>query len=549
MALMSEDTAVKEIEEKLSAQMQEDGMKVTPKKLDAFFQNILHGKIIHYAGGQGEAPVWVLYYIYYSYRNSVTVPKDYSCFKTQTNDCVFCPAADEAAGMLDPGEFEAWIEELPLCMDSPKELLSIVPYCRYSKNEEKIKEIIDKMKKWTDWYIYRQPGRKSFIIARGALMLSDTKAAYDMMEKDKMMSEYARIRGMDADSLRDIRLESYGLDADGKKCYDLGGYTIIVSMQNDLTFSLYHEGIGKFVKSIPKKDADPEKYAACTEDFKALKKGVKSLYKQRINALKEKFLNGIGRKAKMWMDGYLHHVLLQKLGALVVWEYRYQKTVQFFTLSDGKPVQADGTELNLHPDGRISVAHPAEMPEKEIQDWQNYFLTHGIAQAFEHIWEPVIDLQDVKKRYVGIQIPFYLVKSLIGDDFSVAGFCDGMCYGWISSIYASLEVEIVKSRIIHYVQQVDPNELVTIRDVTLKGSVRQNNHFVYMLDKRTVYGHILNNDEQLEKSVCNASLKQLCSYLDFSIEHECTEVTAMLLHIKHEKYPEYEDVDVRFSLD
>ena len=382
-------------------------------------------------------------------------------------------------------------------------------------------------------------------------MLSDTKAAYDFAEKEKRMHDYAELRGMDENALRDSRLESYGLDENGEKVYDIGGNTIHIYLQDNLTFALYNEGACKFVKSIPKRSDDPEKAAECAKDFSELKKAVKSLYKQRIKLLKEKFLTGESRSAQAWEKSYLKNALLRKLAKLVVWKCENGNTSTYFTIAGTTPILVDGSEFAIPPESEICVAHPVEMPADELKNWQLYFLMHNITQAFEQVWEPVMDLHNIEENFVGVQIPYYLVLELCNGDFTMEGFEDGLYEAWLESSYASINVFLVDrvGRRIHCHSDVGAKDLVEINSFSLNGNGRQENHLVYMLNKRTIYERILKNDAQLPELVQNAGLPQLCSYLDFAIEHGCTEATVLLMRIKHEKYPEYEEQALNFSLD
>lgn len=539
-------------ETEIIEKMQSDpALQVKGDDLSDFFKEKMQGIPVHYADSTAIAPVRILYFIYHSYLNSVKEPYYIDEYQKDDNNPVFCPLADKAAALLDEKEFDAFIEGLTLDESSSTKLLSIVPYCRYSKNEKKIQYFVSQMKAWKDWGCYGRTGRECIIIARGALMLSDTKAAYDLAEKEKRMYDYARLRGMDENTLRDSRLESYGLDENGEKVYDIGGNTIHIYLQDDLTFALYNEGAGKFVKSIPKRSDDPEKAAECAKDFSELKKAVKSLYKQRIKLLKEKFLTGKSRSAQAWEKSYLKNALLRKLAKLVVWECENGNTSTYFTIAGTTPILVDGSEFAIPPESEICVAHPVDMPAFEVIKWQQYFLTNSITQAFEQVWEPVMDLHNLKEKYVGMQIPFYLVLELINGDFTIDGFYNGMYGAELHSSYADIDVELPEQnrRRIYHLYEIDKDEMVKITHFSMCCNDRQKNHFVYMMDKRTVYGRILKNDAKLPELVQNAGLPQLCSYLDFAIEHGCTEATVLLLRIKHEKYPEYEEQELNFSLD
>ena len=59
------------------------------------------------------------------------------------------------------------------------------------------------MREWENWGRYKGTGRKTIIIARGALMLSDTKEAIMAIDKVKALDYYAAVREIDVDTLRE----------------------------------------------------------------------------------------------------------------------------------------------------------------------------------------------------------------------------------------------------------------------------------------------------------------------------------------------------------
>ena len=138
------------------------------------------------------------------------------------------------------------------------------------------------------------------------------------LEKLKLLEQYAELRGTDAETIRSEFLYNFGLDASGRKSYDLGTKTIEVSLERDLSLSLFDKEAGKGVKSIPKKGVDPAKAAQAADDFAQMKKNLKKAAGERIKRLFRAFLFGEEESAGKWLDSYTQNGLLRRIGELLV---------------------------------------------------------------------------------------------------------------------------------------------------------------------------------------------------------------------------------------
>ena len=153
----------------------------------------------------------------------------------------------------------------------------------------------------------------------------------------------------------------FGLDAEGKKVYDLGGNTVTVTLAQDLTLSIFDGNARKAVKSIPKKGADPDKYEAAKADFAEMKKNVKKVVKARCDQLFAHFLSGEAKDGTAWQKSYLNNPVLRQAASLLVWS----QDGQTFTLRDGAAI--DSGEQPFPISGKpIQVAHPMEMTAGEV---------------------------------------------------------------------------------------------------------------------------------------------------------------------------------------
>ena len=368
-----------------------------------------------------------------------------------------------------------------------------------------------------------------------AMCLSDTRSAMLYLDKAGKLEDYAHFHGTDADTLRDTVLSDIGLNEDGKKTYDLGGTTITVSLQADLTLNLFDEKAGKTVKSIPKKGNDEAQAAAASADYSELKKNIKKVTKNRCDNLFLDFLSGKKKKSGDWQKVYLTNPLLRQIASLLVWE-QGGKT---FTLSGKDVILADGTAyvMTYSP---IKLAHPMEMKQEEVKAWQRYFNSSALKQPFAQIWEPACDLSSISKnRYDGIHIPAYRFSKQekhgikFGLSFSDDGAVPYLLY------LGDCKLDFDSGTVTNEGLQ---GKLI-LGKFEVKKRNRQANHIVSLLDKWTVYGRIIKDDVTVVEQMGNANIAQIMEYIRVAGENNAVNVTAALMNYKNEHFADFDPMD------
>ena len=453
----------------------------------------------------------------------------------------FLSESDKAAALLDHGSLMGLLWENAKTLNS---LSWLLPYCRFANGKE-IQSLLSKSKDWGDWYTYNKQGRDAQDFLDGyALMLSDTREAMLYLDKigvSRALDGYAKLRGTDAETLRDTVLAEFGLDKDGKKVYDLEGNTVTVSLAQDLTLRIFDANAGKVVKSIPKKGADEAKHAAAKADFAEMKKNVKKVVKARVDRLFARFLSGEFRDGEAWQKSYLNNPLLRQVASLLVWS----QDGQTFTLRDGAAIDSGEQSYSIS-DRPIQVAHPMEMRPEDVAAWQRYFNNHGIKQPFAQVWEPVIRPETVKEdRYNGIQIPAYHFKGQEKHGISF-DFQYGVSELYIGFSGCDLEYDPWGGAVSRHM--LDLNGLLTLGKFTFQKYTRQVNHIVSLLDKWTIYGRILKDDVSVVTMLDSATLAQVMQYLNLAIDNGKVNVTAELLNYKNERFPDFDPL-AEFTLD
>ncbi|MBR4879613.1 MAG: DUF4132 domain-containing protein, partial [Clostridia bacterium] len=315
-----------------------------------------------------------------------------------------CPEATEIVAMLDEASWRKCLVRianihLAVMIGRTKKMFLSYPLCRYF-DEENMAQLTKRAPSWRSSVSGNDaPPLATF---RKANAYSETRAAMMFADKFGELHIYAKLRGTDADTIRDQFLSDVGVDVNGCKKYDLGNQVVTARLQSDLSFIIELEN-GKTAKSLPKKDADEAKHKAANADFSEMKKNVKKIAKNRSTVLFEDFLDDRARNAKDWAAAYLNNPVLKTVAKLLVWS----QNGNTFTIGIGGLVDVNGNAYALD-DNNIKLAHPMEMKADELTLWQKYFTSNKLKQPFEQVWEPVVDKESIKKdRYKGCMVPYY----------------------------------------------------------------------------------------------------------------------------------------------
>lgn len=318
----------------------------------------------------------------------------------------FCPEADEIAKALDRTALADALGELVaegLWEDKKLVPEALTAYARYA-DEAHVSKLVTYINKWV-----RGKGwlKKGAVIARGALMLNDTKAAMLYLDTIEALPVYARLRGMDPNVLRDTQLADFGFDGEGRKVYELGDKTVTVSLADDLTLRLVNDVTGKAVSSVPKRGSDPELYESARTDLAAMRKNIKKAISGRRDRLFADFLSGKETKAEDWVASYLGNPVLRSIAQLLVW----QQGERTFIVCGKETVDVVGQSVVLDGAG-IALAHPMYMEPADVAAWQQYLLKNKLRQPFQQMWEPVVNLNAIEPdRYSYIKIRAYLLRN------------------------------------------------------------------------------------------------------------------------------------------
>ena len=459
-------------------------------------------------------------------------PKRISEYKTACYETKLVPNADAVMALLDHPSLMEALEKLRAANSA-----WLIPYGRYAADEQ-VKKLLADMKAWGNWDAYSSSGRSDIIIARGALLLNDTREAMLQIDKVGQLDQYARVRGTDAATIRDTVMSEFGFDQEHKLHYDLGGNSLIVTIGEDLSLRMTDGATGKEVKSVPKKNADPELHKSVSDHIKTLKKDIRNVVVNRKKAIFAEYLSGASLDIEKWKLLYLKNPVLNAVARLVVW-CQDDKT---FTLSGSGPVDHNGDAYTFGT-APVKVAHPVEMGE-QLRQWQDYFVSRGLKQPFEQVWEPAYKQEDIKPdRYKGCVVSVNRVINMEAHGIRSFGFkfySDN--YGFHLTD-CSMVYDIYGG---YYQPGADIK--MTLGKFSFRKMTRYVNHIIYLFDKWTASDRILADDVSVVSALPAFTVAQITEFIRLANENGCTNVLGMLMEYKNRNFADFDPM-AEFSLD
>ena len=448
--------------------------------------------------------------------------------------------AKDVLAEIDTNSFQSALKVLAdtnLEKSPSKKTYLAYPICRYA-DDKLLSDLVKTAPSWRS----KVSGDDApmFRVFRHAIAFNNSRVAMLFLDKYNDLDYYAKLRGVDADTLRDKYLSDTGLDANGCKSYNLGNQTVIAKLQNDLSFVIMLEN-GKTAKSLPKKGADEQLYEIANNDFTQIKKDVKRIFKNRTSILFNEFYICKEQLFEEWEAVYMRNPILRKVACLLVWTTQEKIT---FTISEKGFISANGNEFVVPVNEKISLAHPMEMEKSDVEAWQRYFVENKIKQPFEQIWEPVIDLSKVEEdRYKDCLIPYYRFVNREKHGITIV---DNNFHNEIIISLEDCDAEI--ERIDYERHYIDMSHNFEIKKISVAAKSRIANHQIAYFDRITAYGRILKDDVSVERFLQYFTIAQITEFIRVATENNATNVLAMLLEYKNNKFADFDPM-AEFILD
>lgn len=240
--------------------------------------------------------------------------------------------------------------------------------------------------------------------------------------------------GITMEELADRIVPDLGFDENMERCFDYGARRFKVAITAALEVEVFGED-GKKLKNLPapgKRD-DATKAAAAYEEFKQMKKLMKTVVQSQKARLERALSSGRQWSVGAWKNLFVKNPIMHQFAIGLIWgiyeeglltaSFRYMEDGSFNT-EDGEefefpqegqedvtqesPKDAQGRPAALGTGRRIGIVHPMDFTEESKRAWEEQLSDYEITQPIEQLYRPVFyvdqEEQDRKKleRFGGI---------------------------------------------------------------------------------------------------------------------------------------------------
>ncbi len=244
----------------------------------------------------------------------------------------------------------------------------------------------------------------------------------------KALESTASWLGLTKEGLMDRTVPDLGFHEKRERIFDYGDRKFIVDINAEFEARVFDES-GKMLKSLPapgKRD-DEAKAGAAREEFKQLKKQIKTMVKSQKERLETALTSGRQWDIGSWKKLFLENPVMFRLATGLIWGFyeEGEPAAVFHFMEDGayhmegtagEPSTDEGAfrdkkafmegeafiekansieELlskkgcSLSEGAKVGLVHPLELSQASLKAWKEHLEAHGIVQPIEQLDRPV----------------------------------------------------------------------------------------------------------------------------------------------------------------
>lgn len=349
---------------------------------------------VRYADLSGTAPAIVLKYVLVEYMTLTEIYRLKSC--------------DRVIEKLNPLDYQRVLEEVFQIWKEngaeAKQKMILAPYCIYGSDTQ----IIAMRRQLEQWAENMRGALAAFAVncialngGSVALMMIDsigTKFKYNQVKKAAKLAFAFAAKALDLpqEELADRIVPTLGFSPDGEKTLDYGSRTFKITLLPDFSFSIFDQAKGKNVKSMPKPAAtdDQVKAEAARKEFSEMKKQLKAVVQAQTRRLERVLLDGrcwpVDRFKKLFVDNPIMH----RFAVGLIWGVYQDNKLEtaFRYMEDGTFNTVDEDEYTLPENAEITLAHPSDLTNEELEAWRQQLEDYEIVQPLPQLAAKAIAL-------------------------------------------------------------------------------------------------------------------------------------------------------------
>ncbi len=219
--------------------------------------------------------------------------------------------------------------------------------------------------------------------------------------------------GINREELADRIVPDLGFNDNLHRTFDYGTRRFQVVLTPALEVEVYDQN-GKRLKNLPApgKTDDQVRAAAAYEEYKRMKKEMKSVVASQRGRLEYALAVGREWSAEAWRKLFVRNPLMHQFAIGLIWGvYEKDQLIQSFRyMEDGSFNTQNEEEYKLPEQASIGLVHPLELSEKLKAVWRQQLADYEIIQPFAQIDRAVYHVAEEEaeqkglKRYDGCRI-------------------------------------------------------------------------------------------------------------------------------------------------
>lgn len=203
----------------------------------------------------------------------------------------------------------------------------------------------------------------------------------------------ARQREVPLAVLEDESVPDFGFDEQGSRLFDYGERKFWLRLDEQLKPRFFDQQKDKYVNSLPRitKVDDLEIAERSRAQYAQDKKRLQSTIKEERARFEVMLRQRRIWRAEHWERAMCHHPLLHHFATRLIWHGDVldgagePRSCAFRLLRDRTLADASDEPVQLAPEARVSLFHPAQVDREELMQWAEVMTDYEIIQPFDQL--------------------------------------------------------------------------------------------------------------------------------------------------------------------
>lgn len=209
---------------------------------------------------------------------------------------------------------------------------------------------------------------------------------------DGRLGDLAEASGQSVESMEDLSLPDFGLDAEGRLTFEFGDARAVLTVQAHTTEVQWFNAEGRALKSAP-----AEARKTHTAPLAEMRRRVKEIEEARAGQafrLEGSWLEERDWRFEEWAERYVGHPLRRPLVEALIWRIGDQDVMAQGDLL----VDVDGRPVEVAPDARVRLWHPLDVAPEAVLGWRRRILDRGVTQPVKQAHREIYVLTDAERQ-------------------------------------------------------------------------------------------------------------------------------------------------------